>query len=62
MEQKKMQAEFHENKELKHPDFHENEELMHRVFHENNGLTGTGRVNPPRKMWSESLLRRLNPQ
>ena len=43
MEQKKMQAKFHENKELNHPYFHENEELMHRVFHENNGLTGTDR-------------------
>jgi len=40
MEQKKRQAEFHENKELNHSDFHETKKLNHRVFHENKGLTG----------------------
>ena len=36
---------FHENKELNHPDFHENKGLKHLVFHENKGLTGTDRAN-----------------
>lgn len=45
MKRARMQAEFHENKELNHPDFHENKELKHLVFHENKGLTGTDRAN-----------------